>query len=300
MNTLKKSFLRDRQLLIMLVPALLLVLLFSYIPMSGLLMAFKNYVATKGILGSDWVGFRHFERFFSSMFFERLMRNTVVLSVLTLAFGLPFPILFALLLNEVRHSKYRKLVQTISYMPHFLSLVVVVAIIQIFFEPVGLVNRALSATGIPTTPFTSDPKWFRALYVGSEIWQNMGWNSIIFIAAIAGVNPNLYEAAAIDGASRFKRMLYVTLPGITPTIIVVFIMNCGWLMSIGYEKIILMYAPETYDTADVISTYVYRQGILNAQFSFATAIGLFNSMINMAILVGANLASAKLTDTSLF
>ena len=205
-----------------------------------------------------------------------------------------------MLLNEVKQPRLRKVIQTISYMPHFLSLVVVVAIIRIFFQPVGIINRVLESMGFAAVPFTSDPAWFRTLYVGSEIWQNMGWNAIIFIAAITAIDPNLYEAAEIDGAVRYQQILHITLPCIVPTIVVVFVMNCGWIMSIGYEKIILMYSPETYETADVISTYVYRQGILGAKFSYATAIGLFNSVVNMLILLTANYTSQKATGVSLF
>ena len=299
-RNLKKDFKRDWMLLSMLLPAFIVVVLFCYVPMSGLIISFKNYSAMRGIFGSPWVGMKHFNSFFSSMFFDRLMRNTVLLSVYTLLIGFPFPILFALLLNEVKQPRLRKVIQTISYMPHFLSLVVVVAIIRIFFQPVGIINRVLESMGFAAVPFTSDPAWFRTLYVGSEIWQNMGWNAIIFIAAITAIDPNLYEAAEIDGAVRYQQILHITLTCIVPTIVVVFVMNCGWIMSIGYEKIILMYSPETYETADVISTYVYRQGILGAKFSYATAIGLFNSVVNMLILLTANYTSQKATGVSLF
>lgn len=296
----KKALRRDALLLLMLLPAVVTVILFCYLPMGGLVIAFKDYSANEGIFGSPWAGLTHFQNFFESFFFGRLMRNTLLLSGYTLLFGFPVPILFALLLNEMRQKHLRKLVQTVSYMPHFLSLVVVVSLIQSFFQINGPINLLLSKFGVEPVPFLSDPDWFRTLYVGSEIWQHAGWNSIIFIAAIAAIDPNLYEAASIDGAGRLRKMWSITLPCMLPTIMVVFVMNCGWLMSIGFEKIILMYSPETYETADVISTYVYRKGILGSQFSFATAIGFFNSVINMGILLAANLASKKLTETSLF
>ena len=297
---IKKELRRDALLLLMMIPAAITVILFSYLPMAGLVIAFKDYSANSGIFGSPWVGFKHFQSFFESFFFGRLMRNTLLLSGYTLLIGFPVPIIFALLLNEVKQAKFRRFVQTVSYMPHFLSLVVVVSLLQSFFQINGPINQLLEQINVKQIPFLSDPQWFRTLYVGSEIWQHAGWNSIIFIAAIASIDPNLYEAAAMDGAGRFRRMLNVTLPCIVPTIMVVFIMNCGWLMSIGFEKIILMYSPETYETADVISTYVYRKGILGSQFSFATAIGFFNSVINMGILFVANQISRKLTETSLF
>ena len=220
-RNLKKDFKRDWMLLSMLLPAVIVVVLFCYVPMSGLIISFKNYSAMRGIFGSPWVGMKHFNSFFSSMFFDRLMRNTVLLSVYTLLIGFPFPILFALLLNEVKQPRLRKVIQTISYMPHFLSLVVVVAIIRIFFQPVGIINRVLESMGFAAVPFTSEPAWFRTLYVGSEIWQNMGWNAIIFIAAITAIDPNLYEAAEIDGANEFKKFFRIALPLAKPIIAVI-------------------------------------------------------------------------------
>lgn len=295
-----RNLFRDRYLILMVIPAFIIVIMFSYIPMSGLAIAFSDYSSARGIFGGPWVGLKHFKAFFGSMFFPRLMRNTVLLSVYTLVIGFPIPIIFALLLNEVKANGFKRVVQTISYMPHFVSLVVVVALINSFFRVGGMINNYFiePITG-QSINFLSDPAWFRTLYVGSEIWQHFGWNSIIFIAAIAGVNPELYESALIDGAGRWKQCINITLPSIMPTIMVVFIMNCGWIMSIGFEKIILMYEPSIYDTADVISTFVYRKGILGAQFSYATAVGFFNSVINMIILLVVNRLSAKINDISL-
>lgn len=300
LKNIRNDLKRDRLLLFMLIPPIIIVVLFSYIPMGGLMIAFKDYSVKLGIFGSEWVGFQYFKKFFESVFFWRLLRNTVVLSVFSLLPGLLMSIIFSLLLNEVRNKAFKKVVQTVSYMPHFVSLVVIVAMINCFFLPTGIINKFITAGGGSTIAFTSDPAWFTYIYAGSEIWQSFGWNSIIFLAAISSIDPILYQASMIDGAKRFKQMLHITLPCLLPTIMIVFIMQSGWIMSVGFEKIILMYSPENYETADVINTYVYRKGILGAQFSFATAIGLFNSVVNMIILFVMNRISGKITETSLF
>jgi len=300
MENIKKELKRDKLLIIMLIPAMVTVVLFSYVPMGGLVMAFKDYSPKLGILGSQWVGFQHFKDFFSSIFFWRLFRNTMILSALSILPGLLVSIVFAILLNEIQNRTYKNIIQTISYMPHFVSLVVVVSIINCFFSPTGVINKLVTDSGGIPIQFTSDPNWFPYLYIGSEIWQHFGWNSIIFMAAITSIDPYLYEAAVIDGAKRFKQMIHITLPCLLPTIMVILIMNSGWVMNIGFEKIILMYSPANYETADVINTYVYRKGILGSQFSFATAIGLFNSIINSIILLTMNYISGKVTEITLF
>ena len=279
----------------MLIPVVIFFAVFSYYPLYGILIAFKDYSISKGILGSPWAGLRYFRQFFLSPYFGRLLRNTVLISVYSLLWGFPVPILFALLLNEFKDGKFKRLIQTVSYLPHFISLVVICGILIDIFSPQGGVVNALlySLTG-KRINFFGEPEWFRAMYVGSGVWQEFGWNSIIYLAAITGINPDLYEAARIDGAGRLRQIWHVTLPGIKPTILTLLILNLGNIMSGGYEKIILLYSPTTYETADVISTYVYRTGLLSQQYSYAGAVGLFNSVINIAILVLCNFVGKKL------
>ncbi len=292
---------RDRYLIMLALPALILTILFCYLPMSGIIMAFQNYMVRKGLFGSEWVGLKHFKSFFSSIYAGRVIKNTIVLSSLNLLFGFLTPILFALLLNELRCTPFKRIVQTVSYLPHFVSTVVVVGMLVSFFNPsFGLINVIRAKLGLNTIAYMSDPKWFRPLYVGSEVWQHFGWNSIIYISAMAGIPQEMYEAAEIDGAGRFKQAIFVTVPSLMPTIITLLILNCGWLFSMGYEKVILMYSPSNYEVADIISSYVYRRGILNSEFSFSTAIGLMNSLLNTAILIGVNAVSKKVNGISVF
>ena len=290
-----KSLRRDRQLVFMLIPVVIFFAVFSYYPLYGILIAFKDYSISRGILGSPWAGLRYFRQFFSSPYFGRLLRNTVLISVYSLLWGFPAPILFALLLNEFKDGKFKRLIQTVSYLPHFISLVVICGILIDIFSPQGgVVNSLLYSLTGKRINFFGEPEWFRTMYVGSGVWQEFGWNSIIYLAAITGINPDLYEAARIDGAGRLRQIWHVTLPGIKPTILTLLILNLGNIMSVGYEKIILLYSPTTYETADVISTYVYRTGLLSQQYSYAGAVGLFNSAINIAILVLCNFAGKKL------
>ena len=290
-----KSLRRDRQLVFMLIPVVIFFAVFSYYPLYGILIAFKDYSISRGILGSPWAGLRYFRQFFSSPYFGRLLRNTVLISVYSLLWGFPVPILFALLLNEFKDGKFKRVIQTVSYLPHFISLVVICGILIDIFSPQGgVVNSLLYSLTGKRINFFGEPEWFRAMYVGSGVWQEFGWNSIIYLAAITGINPDLYEAARIDGAGRLRQIWHVTLPGIKPTILTLLILNLGNIMSVGYEKIILLYSPTTYETADVISTYVYRTGLLSQQYSYAGAVGLFNSAINIAILVLCNFAGKKL------
>ena len=294
-KTFWKNLRRDRQLVFMLIPVVIFFAVFSYYPLYGILIAFKDYSISKGILGSPWAGLRYFRQFFLSPYFGRLLRNTVLISVYSLLWGFPVPIIFALLLNEFKDGKFKRLIQTVSYLPHFISLVVICGILIDIFSPQGGVVNALlySLTG-KRINFFGEPEWFRTMYVGSGVWQEFGWNSIIYLAAITGINPDLYEAARIDGAGRLRQIWHVTLPGIKPTILTLLILNLGNIMSVGYEKIILLYSPTTYETDDVISTYVYRTGLLSQQYSYAGAVGLFNSVINIAILVLCNFVGKKL------
>ncbi len=300
MATLLRKFNKDKWMYLMLVPGILIYVFFCYMPMYGVLIAFKDFIPTKGIMGSSWVGFKYFQQFFSSIFFTRLLTNTVLLSLYNLLFGFPIPILFALFLNEVKAGPFKRITQTVSYLPHFISVVVVVGMMVSVFSPTGVVPTLLKNTFGSAPNFLSDPKLFRTMYVGSEIWQHFGWNSIIYLAAFSSIDPSLYEAAKIDGAGKLKQIMYITLPCISSTIIILLILQCGSLLSVGFEKIILMYSPATYSTADVISTYAYRVGLLQSQYSFGAAVGLFNSAANCTILILVNWFSRKISETSLW
>jgi len=268
--------------------------------MYGILLAFKNFTPRRGVLGSEWVGFKHFIDFFKSPYAFRVIRNTVMINFWNLVVGFPLPIIFALLLNEVRHSFYKRTVQTITYMPHFISTVIICGMLVDFTASDGVFGEITKLLGGTPTNLLSKPEYFRAIYVGSGIWQNLGWDSIIFLSALTTINPELYEAATIDGCGKFKQALYVSIPGIMPTIAILLILRIGSMMSLGHEKIILLYNGLTYETADVISSYVYRKGIVENNFSFSTAVGLFNSVINCILVIAANKISAKLTETSLW
>ncbi len=295
-----KDFARNRYIYLMLVPVVLYYLIFHYGPMYGALMAFQDYNVVKGIWGSPWVGLQNFMDFFSSIYFFRLLRNTFAINVIDLFFHFPAPIIFALLLNELTSPWFKRTVQTITYMPHFISLVVVAGMMVDFFARDGLVNNLLATFGVPPTAFMQEADWYWWLFVGSGIWQSVGWGSIIYLAAITNIDPTLYEAATVDGASRWKQSWHITLPGIMPIIIIMLILRVGHMMSVGYEKTILLYNPTTYETADVINSYVYRKGILQADYAFSAAVGLFNSIINFGLLIMANRFSKRMSETSLF
>lgn len=285
---------------LMALPVLLYFIIFHYIPMGGVVMAFQDFSIKKGILGSKWVGFDQFVRFFSSPYCGRLILNTLLISFYGLIFSFPLPIVFALCLNEVRNKKFKKVTQTISYLPYFISVVVVVSILNDFCKSDGALTKLAQSFGYQGGALISAPEWFRTLYIGSNMWQHLGYNSIIFISALAGIDPELYDAARIDGAGRWKQTLYITLPCLIPTIVILFILRIGQIMNVGYEKIILMYGPATYETADVISSYVYRVGLTSADYSYSTAINLFNSVINFVVLFAANHISKRVSDTSLW
>lgn len=297
---LKKYIRRDKYLLLLITPVLLYFIIFKYIPMFGIIIAFQNYLPGSGFFNNEWVGFKWFEQFFNSIYFFRLLRNTFVISFYNLVWGFPVPIIFALLLNEAKDGLYKRTVQTVSYLPHFISLVIIVGMVADMVSTQGVVNRAIQMFGGEPIDFMRSNQWFRTLYVASEIWQSFGWNSIIYLAAIAGIDVQLYEAAIVDGASRLRRIWHITLPGILPTAIILLILNCGRILAVGSEKIILMYSPIVYKTADVISTYVYRRGILGADYSFATAVGLFNSSVNFILLLIVNSISRRVSETSLW
>lgn len=297
---LRKDFRKNWILYLMAVPAIVYLIIYCYAPMAGLYIAFTDYKITGGIFDGEWVGFEWFIRFFQGPYFVRLMRNTLLLSLETLIWGFPIPIIFALVLNEIRSKPFKRVAQTITYLPHFISIVVICGLVIDFTSLDGLFNTIIQACGGEPIAFLTKPEWFRTVYVASEVWQTFGWNSIIFLAALTGIDMQQFEAARLDGASRVQQMIYISLPGILPTIVTVLLMRVGHLMSIGFEKVFNLYSPATYETADIISTYVYRQGILSANYSSAAAIGLFNSVINLLLVVMMNKVSRKLTETSLW
>jgi putative aldouronate transport system permease protein len=300
---IRKSF----PLYVFLLPGLLYYLVFRYAPMAGLVIAFKNYRITSGIFGSEWVGFYQFKSFFESYYFWPLLRNTLLLGFYSLLAEFFIPLLFALLLNEIRYQPFKRTVQSISYLPYFISTVVIAGLTLSFLSPsTGIVNVALAKVfGVEPIYFMGDPKYFRGIYVIMTTWKNYGWNAIIYLAALAGVDPQLYEAAEIDGANRRHKMLHVTLPALAPTIIIVLILNLGHILDVSFESVFLLYNPLLYDTADVIQTFVYRRGIVGGKtalpnYSFATAVGLFQSVINFAVLVLANRFAKSVSEYSLW
>ena len=292
---------RDRQLWVLLLPGLAFFLIFRYGPMYGLQIAFKKYSPFLGVDKSPWVGLQYFVQFAKSKDFGMLFRNTVTLSLLSLFINFPAPIVFALLLNEVRQPKAKKLFQTVSYLPHFLSVVVVCSIFMDFFSPsVGLVNRIITSMGGKAIFFVASPRWYRFVYIVSDLWAGLGSGAIIYLAALAGVDPTLYEAASIDGCTRFKMVRHITLPSILPTVITMFLLSCGRLLNVGADKTLLLYSPLTYEVADVFSTYVYRVGITKANYSFASAVGMFTSILSAGVLLMANAVSRRTTGESLW
>jgi putative aldouronate transport system permease protein len=287
----------------MVAPVVLFYLIFKYIPMYGSIIAFKQYSVSSGIWASKWVGFAHFQEFFDSYYFWRLLRNTLIISFYQLLFGFPAPILLAILLNEVRSKTYKKLVQTASYLPHFVSLVVICGMIIDFTSRDGIINTIIQFFGGQSSSLLGDASNFRTIYTSTQVWQEIGWGSIIYLAALSGINPELYEAAKVDGAGRFRQIWSITLPGLIPIIMILLILRIGHIMDVGFEKIILLYNPNTYETADVISTFVYRKGLGEANpsaYSFTTAVGLFQSVINFILLVSANGLSRRYSGNNLW
>lgn len=302
-RTIFRPYLRNWELYVLISPVLAYFIIFEYIPMYGVQIAFKNFVATKGIWGSSWVGMRHFERFFDSYFFWRLITNTLGVSLYQLVVGFPVPIILALMINEIKQSRifFKKIVQTVTYAPHFLSTVVLVGIVVMFLAPeTGMINKIIVLFGGQPISFITEPAWFKTIYVGSGVWQQMGWSSIIYLAALAGIDPHLHEAAKVDGATRMQRIWHVNLPGIMPTIVILLILNMGSIMGVGFEKVFLMQNDLNIESSEVISTYVYKSGIIQAQYSFSAAIGLFNSIINFTLLILVNFAAKRMNQTSLW
>ncbi|WP_091171073.1 sugar ABC transporter permease [Paenibacillus sp. 1_12] len=291
---------KNKYLYMMLTPVLLYYVLFHYLPMYGALIAFKDYSPARGIWGSDWTGFDHFVQFFNGPYFIRTLKNTLLISFYDLLFGFPAPIVLALLLNEIRLSWFKRAVQTITYMPHFISLIVICGMIKDFTSTGGLIATLVAWLGGPKESLLLSSEWFRTIFISSGIWQHVGWGTIIYLAALTTIDTEQYEAAKIDGANRWRQMRYITLPGIVPTIIIMLILDLGRLLNVGFEKIILLYNPSTYETADVISSYVYRAGLQEFNYSFSAAVGLFNSVINFGLVILSNYISRKVNDTSLW
>lgn len=291
---------QEKALWLLVLPGIIWYLIFAYGPMYGLIISFKDFSPFKGIVKSPWVGFMWFQQFFDSQFFWRLIKNTLLLNIFNLLFSFPIPIILAFLLNEARHEWYKRLAQTISYLPHFVSTVIIVGMLVNFVSPTGIVNNIITALGGKSIHFMVKPEWFRPLYIMTGIWQSAGWGSIIYLAALSGIDPQLYEAAIMDGANKIKQVWHISLPGILPTIIIMLILALGSILSVGYEKIILMYNSATYETADVINTYVYRRGVVAGEYSFGTAVGLFQSVINFVFIVSANKLSRKVSSVSLW
>ncbi|THF78740.1 ABC transporter permease [Cohnella fermenti] len=299
-RTIHKDFRRNRLLYLMILPVLIYYSVFQYGPMYGALIAFKDYSPSAGIWGSDWIGFTNFSDFFNGYYFSRIIKNTVLISVYTLVFEFPAPILLALLVNELRNRTFRRIVQSVTYMPYFISLVVICGMIKDFTNTNGVINQLFGLLGYEGGAMLQNSDLFRPIYVFSEIWQHIGWESIIYIAALANIDQEQFEAADMDGAGRLSKIWYITLPGLVPTIMIMLILRIGNMMNVGFEKIILLYNPATYETADVISTYVYRKGILEMSWSFGAAVGLFNSVINLLLLVLANYISRRVNQNSLW
>lgn len=301
---MKKGFLRrcasQKVLISMVIPGIVLVFLFSYLPMYAVLIAFQKYNPVKGVWGGEWVGLKYFKMFLANPFMGRLLKNTLLLGIFAFLWSFPAPIILALLLDQISNSKFKRVVQTISYLPYFLSAVVLIGIVQEFFSIGGIVNSIRMSMGLEEIAYMAKPQYFRSLYIGSGIWQGIGWGSIIYLAALSNVDTQLYEAALIDGANRWQRVRYVAWPTILPTITIQIIFSVSGILGSDFQKIILMYSETTYEVADVINTYVYREGILGGRFEYTTAVGLMMNLVSFVLLFAANKISGKLSETSLW
>ncbi len=296
-----KIIIKYKYLYIMLLPAVAYYVIFKYLPMYGLIISFKRFNPGLGVFRSPWVGFKYYEQFFKSIYFGRLLRNTLMINLYNLLFVFPAPIIFALLLNELRLSRYKKFIQTVSYLPHFISTVIIASMVFTFLNrEYGLVNNIIYMLGGERIAFLNYSKYFWGIYTGMDLWKSTGWGSIIYLAAITSINPELYESAIVDGANRWRQIWHITLPGISSVIIIMLILRVGRLLSVGYKSIILLYNPLIYETADVINTFVYRRGLLNYEFSFATAVGLFQSVVGFILVVFSNKIARTFSETSLW
>ncbi|QGQ94283.1 sugar ABC transporter permease [Paenibacillus psychroresistens] len=289
------------ELYLLIAPVVAYFIIFHYWPIYGVQIAFKDFSATKGIAGSPWVEFKHFTRFFESIFFDRVIRNTIGISLYSLAVTFPLPIILALMMNEVKNKLFKKAVQNISYAPYFISQVVLVGIVILFLSPeAGVINRVIEFFGGEAKLFMADTAWFKSIFVFSGLWQGLGWGTVIYMAVLAGVDPHLIEASIVDGANKWQRIRHISIPTLIPTAIVLLILAAGNVMNVGFEKVFLLQNPQNLDSSDVIATYIYRTGLLNSQYSFAAAIGLFNSVINCTILVVVNAVARRYSSNSLW
>lgn len=292
---------KNWQLYLIILPSLVYLIIFKYVPMAGVQIAFKNYMVTKGIWGSDWIGFKHFVDFFHLPIFWRVIKNTSLLSLYSLLIGFPAPIILALALNELKNGIFKRVVQLVTFAPYFISTVIMVSIIMLFLSPqLGFVHLLADKFGFPAENIMSKPEYFKTVYVLSDVWQFTGYASVIYIAALAGVDPHLYEAAKVDGASRFQRMIHIDLPSLMPTAVILLILNAGQIMNVGFEKVYLMQNAINVGASEVISTYVYKMGLVGANFSFSAAVGLFNSIVNLLLLIVVNYVARKNSETSLW
>jgi len=300
MERIKKDWKKNKILYLMVLPVVIYFLVFCYAPMAGIVLAFQRYSIKGGIFGSKWVGLQNFIDFFNSYYFFRLLKNTFLLSFYDLIICFPAAIVFALLLNELTSEKLKKFVQSVSYIPNLISMVVVCGLIIDFFSSTGAVTNVIKMLGGPDGNLLGMPQYFRSIFIGTNLWQYLGSNSIIIIAAISGIDQELYEAADIDGVGRFRKIIHITLPSISSTILVLLILRLGFLFSVNFEKIILLYSPSTYSVSDVISTFTYRKGLLQFEYGYSTAVGLFNSVLNFIVLLIANKLSKIYAGTGLF
>ncbi|WP_412761527.1 ABC transporter permease [Paenibacillus chibensis] len=292
---------RSYELYLFLLPTIAYFLIFNYGPMYGLQIAFKNYIAVKGIWGSPWAGLEHFERFFNSPQFTVILKNTLLLSLYELAISFPIPIIMALLLNQIQNVRFKKFIQTVTYAPHFISAVVIVGMLFVFLSPRnGLINELIVFFGGSPTYFMARPEWFKTIFVFSGLWQNAGWSMIIYLAALTNVSPDLHEAATVDGANKYQRIWHIDLPSIMPTVIILLILSIGNFMNVGFEKVYLMQNALNLDASEVIQTYVYKSGLLSAQYSYSAAVGLFNAGINFILLITVNELAKRLKQNSLW
>lgn len=300
-SKLCKSIMNNRWLYVLILPAIVYLVIFNYLPMYGIQIAFRDYKAVKGITGSKWVGLEHFKTFFEAYYFGRLISNTFILNIVSLLFSFPISIILAIMINNIRNTRFKKLTQTVVYVPHFVSTVVLAGMIYILLSPTnGIVNHFIQALGGKSIYFMNEASWFRPVYVISGVWQNAGWNSILYIAALAGIDQELYEAATIDGATKWQKVIYIDIPHIIPTATMMLILNCGSLMSSSTQKALLFQTGGNIATSDIIGTYVYTMGLGNGQFSYTTAIGLFVNVINFFMIIAANTFSDKLQGETLF
>ena len=298
---LMDHFKREWQIYVMLLPTIIWFLVFLYKPMYGLQIAFKDYSIFRGVANSPWIGWEHFQTLFTNDQFIRAVRNTITISFYNLLFGFPAPIILALMFNEILHASYKRTAQTIVYLPHFISSVIIAGIVITAFSPTaGIINTIMGWFGLDPIYFLTQPQWFRPIFVGTGIWQEAGFGSIVFLAAIAGVNPSLYESAVVDGANRWQMMWKITIPSILPTILIMLIIRIGNVMEVSFELVILLYQPSTYETADVVNTWVYRQGLQSGQYDLAAAAGLFNAVVAFVLVMTANTLSRRYSRTSLW